>query len=349
MDIARFIAVQRGSWDRLGELLDRAESKGLDALTPAEVNELFRLYRLASADLNRAQTATSNPGLLDYLESLVGRAYFIISPPRRARPFRAWWHALRYGFVAVFRREKWAFALAGAALLAGAGFGWFATAADPRLTVVFLPAEHLVQTPAERVAELEELERSGSGQIGTFGAHAVFSSFLFTHNIRVSILAFALGLTFGIGTVVVLFYNGVILGSIAYNYVADGQLEFFAAWIGPHGSIELPCIVFAGGAGLIVARAQWARTGGVMTRRIASVRGDLLPVLVGAATLLVVAGLIEGGFSQVNEPTIPYPLKIGVAAMLFVLLCAYLFVMPIRGAERVSERSAAGDGSDELR
>ena len=55
-----------------------------------------------------------------------------------------------------------------------------------------------------------------------------------------------------------------------------------------------------------------------------------MDALVGTATLLVLAACIEGGFSQVNEPALPYPLKIGVAAALFIALLVYLFWMPIR-------------------
>ena len=59
-------------------------------------------------------------------------------------------------------------------------------------------------------------------------------------------------------------------------------------------------------------------------------RPGLIDLLVGASTLLVLAGTIEGGFSQINEPTIPYAFKIAVACVLFALLLAYLFWMPAR-------------------
>ena len=49
-------------------------------------------------------------------------------------------------------------------------------------------------------------------------------------------------------------------------------------------------------------------------------------ILLGTAAILVLAGLIEGSFSQFTNKTFPYPIKIGVAVSLFVMLLCYLFV-----------------------
>ena len=311
-------------------MLSRVEKSGVSSLPPEHVDELFRLYRLASSDLNWAQTKTGNPALLDYLETTVARAYGLLAPPARARPLLAWWRVVRHRMPAVIRREKKLFALSAAMMMAGMLFGALATLVEPDLARVFLPAEHLSQTPSERVADLEAIERSGESRIDG-GGFVVFSSFLFTHNIRVTLLAFGLGLTFGIGTSAVLFYNGVMTGCIAYRYFDDGVGEFFVAWVGPHGALELPCIVFAGLAGLLIGRAQWRSVGmrGSIWDQVHRQRGALVTLTVATATWLVVAGVIEGGFSQINEPTIPYPFKILVACLLFVLLMAYLFVLPV--------------------
>jgi uncharacterized membrane protein SpoIIM required for sporulation len=89
-----------------------------------------------------------------------------------------------------------------------------------------------------------------------------FTTFLFTHNIRVTVLGFALGFTFGIGTVLILFFNGAMLGSLAALYLSDGVMVFFLAWVGPHGVIELPCVICGCMAGLMLARAQFRRDAG---------------------------------------------------------------------------------------
>ena len=336
MDMNRFIQVRRSRWDRLSSLLDQVDARGLMSLPADDIQELYSLYRLASSDLNWAQTQTGNPALLDYLESTVGRAYRLLASPQRARPWRAWWRIMRHDMPRLMRREMHLLMISTLAMLLGVVLGWTTTAIDPDLTRIFLPLEHLQQTPAQRVAQLEaqEMQVGGKNRPDDGGSFALFSSFLFSHNIRVAILAMALGMTFGIGTVVVLFFNGTLLGCIACDYYRHGVFEFFVAWVGPHGSIELPCIVFAGTAGLMLGKAMWRSDGRSAWHHLATQRQAVVKVLVATATLLVLAGIIEGGFSQINEPTLPYPLKIAVAGLLFAMLLGYLFLLPVREADR---------------
>ncbi|MFO7898492.1 MAG: stage II sporulation protein M [Planctomycetota bacterium] len=342
MDLNQFLHERRPRWKRLEALLDRVDRQTVGGLSAAEAEELFALYRFVSSDLNLVQTRTGNPALLEYLEGLVARAYANLAVPKRGRFFRGWWVILRHRFPAVVRREWRLLALATAIMLAGALLGFTATLAAPYAADVLIPPRFRgTESPRERVERLEGLEREGDTQVETAGQHAVFSSYLFTHNIRVSVLAFALGFTFGLGTVVVLFYNGAILGAVTALYLADGVFTFFVAWVGPHGSLELPCVCLAGLAGLMLARALFRRDDGSFRSQLRGMRPDLVNVLVGAATLLVVAGIIEGGFSQVNEPTLPYWLKIAVAAALFAGLVGYLFVIPVRP----DAASSAGRGA----
>lgn len=309
----------------------------LGGLRPEEVDELFSLYRLTSSDLNLVQTRTGNPGLVEYLEGLVARAYALLAVPRRASFFRSWWLILRHYFQAAIRKERKMVSLSALIMLAGVLCGLVATLANPRTADIFLPSEHLEQSPSQRVAHLEQLERDGHSRISSANDHAAFTVFLFNNNIRVSVLGFALGLTFGIGTTIVLFYNGAMLGSLAALYALDGKMKFFVAWVGPHGSIELPCVVFSCAAGLMLARRQLNRGEGSFLSQIREIRPALVDLLVGTATLLVIAGTIEGGFSQINEPTISYTLKIAVAILLFGALLAYLLLMPAKPRPNLAE------------
>ncbi|MAE66456.1 MAG: chromate reductase [Phycisphaeraceae bacterium] len=337
MDFDAFIHSRRPRWERLDAMLDRIDRSTLGALTPEEAEEFFGLYRLVSSDLNLVQTRTANPALLEYLEHLVGRAYANLSVPRRTSILQSWLKIIRHHFPATIRRELPLLLMATTCMLAGAVFGFVVTHAAPHRADLFLTPDHLAQSPSERVAELERLEQTGNSRISTVGEHSFFSTFLFTHNIRVTILCFVLGMTLGIGTIVVLFANGAMLGSITALYLSDGVMTFFIAWIGPHGSIELPCIIFGGTAGLMLARAQLRRDEGTFLSQLRRLRPALVHLIIGTATLLVIAGTIEGGFSQINEPTLPYPLKIAVAAALFTALTAYLFLVPVRSRQETEE------------
>lgn len=338
MDLNQFLKRRRARWDRLAALLERVNQFGMSSLSGPETDEFFALYRLVSSDLNLVQTRTGNPALVEYLEGLVGRAYAALATPKQVRPLHAWWRVVRHRFPAVLRAEKRLLAISAAAMLAGIVFGFVITWLVPESADAILPREHLVQSPSEHVVHMEKMEKEGRTPTDSTGRHLFFTSFLFTHNIRVTILAFALGFTLGIGTVIVLFFNGAMLGSLAARYFQDGVGTFFVAWVGPHGAIELPCILIGGMAGLMLARAQLRRDEGTLAAQLRLLRGSLVDLLVGTASLLVVAGVIEGGFSQVNEPAMPYALKIAVAAMLFLGLIGYLFFLPVRRTDGGNRR-----------
>jgi uncharacterized membrane protein SpoIIM required for sporulation len=150
-----------------------------------------------------------------------------------------------------------------------------------------------------------------------------------THNIRVSIFAFSAGITAGVGTAILLFYNGIILGAVAIDYVAAGQTKFLLGWLLPHGVIEIPAILVAGQAGLLlgVTLIGW-KSQITLRARLRDVSSDLVTLVVGFGVLLVWAGLVEGFFSQWHEPVVPYFLKIGFGVVELILLVLFLSKKP---------------------
>ena len=338
MDINQFIARREFQWRRLTALTDKAGRDTVLGLSTAEAEEFFFLYRLASSDLNLVQTRGGSSALLDYLETLVARAYQHVAVPPRGRFFAAWWHILRYDFPATARKQWAALLLSAMIMCTGTVAGYVITAAHPAAALTFVPAEFFRQSPAQRVAK--RVEEQSSRQFHYSGEkNLLFSVFLFTHNIEVAVLTFAVGMTFGIGTLVMLFFNGTMLGALGQRYEADHVGIYFISWVGPHGVLELPAICVAAAAGLIIARAMWTRGGhyGGVWASVQAQRNDLMYLLIGCAHMLVLAGLIEGGFSQITAPVIPYFLKISFACALLLGLIAYLFFMPVQKPTATAE------------
>lgn len=290
------------------------------------MRELLRLYRLTSSDLNQARSLTADPELLERLNALAGRGYRFIYRPRRGRGIQG---ALREiaDFLGskvpeAFQRHAMAVVSAAAALLLGALFGAGVVLASPYSAEDLIPQDFFTQSPRERVEQIEKNEE----RIARVEDAALFGAQLYTHNIKVSFLAFSLGALTLVGGVWILFYNGIILGAIATQYVLDGVSVFFLAWVGPHGAIELPSIVFAGAAGLVAGRALFLPgelSRGASLRRVFPA---VWRMMVGVMVFLVIAGLIEGSFSQFSAKTVPYSLKIAVAALLHAGLLIYLFL-----------------------
>jgi uncharacterized membrane protein SpoIIM required for sporulation len=320
MNIDRFLIERQPVWNDLATILDRAE---ISNLSRDEMHELVALYRRTCSDLNRARSHTANPEILGHLNQLTGRAYRYIYRAGHAQPIWATFVRLVTREIpAAFRREKTYVLVAALAFLSGAIFGSVAVLVDPANAERVIPPMFFTESPRERVEKIERNEE----RIENLEDALEFGASLYTHNIRVSFLAFALGaLTIVLG-VVILFYNGVTLGAIATLYVLDDVSVFFVAWVGPHGALELPAIIFAGAAGLLAGRALLMP--GHLSRA-ASLRRVLPSVwrmIIGCMIILVFAGIIEGSFSQFSAKTIPYALKISVAALLFLGLTSYLFL-----------------------
>jgi len=319
IDLAHFMARGQGRWQEFERFLNRFEAEPNLRLSLDEIKRFHYLYEEISADLVKIGTFSAEPQMRDYLESLVARAYGQMHENRRFK--RTAWslRKLLVRFPQTVRRHGRALILAVVVFLAGAAFGGLAVALDDRAKPVIMPWPHLLQNPSERVAK-EESDQGDSLD----GNKTSFSAQLMTHNTRVSVLSMASGMTYGIGTVILTFYNGVILGGVVVDYVLAGETAFVAGWLLPHGSIEIPAILIAVQAGFVLAGALLGdpRTGRPLGKRLRAVRPDLVTLIAGVALMLVWAGLVEAFLSQYHAPVLPYSVKIawGIGQLLVLLL-----------------------------
>lgn len=328
MDIESFIAQRSPVWQQLEDALFQAENSA-DRLSHDEVQQLVQLYRRACSDLNLARSYTANPELLGRLNQLTGRAYRFVYRAGHEKPVMpAFARLVTSEIPSVFRRQRLIIAIATLAFILGTITGAAAVVLNPSNGRRLIPPEFFTESPRERVARLERNEE----RIDTVEKATTFGASLYTHNIQVTFLAFSLGALTIVGGLWLLFYNGVLLGAVAAMYVLDGVPMFFFAWVGPHGALELPSIIFGGAAGIIAGRALLMP--GDLSRA-ASLRRALPAVwriMIATAMTLVFAGLIEGSFSQFTSNTFPYGLKIGVAILLFTALMLYLFARRLEDA-----------------
>ena len=334
VNLEKFIAEERPRWARLDALL-RAMAEDPWAKMPlAQARELEGLYQRAAADLARLSSYAAEPEARRYLENLVARGHAEIHGARsEGARFRPWGWLART-LPRTFRRRAQAFGLAVALTVAGAGFGGAALALDPEAKETLMPFAHLQGSPTERVAR----EREQRGEHLTDGK-AQFSGQLMTHNTRVSLTAVALGMSWGVGTLVLLFYNGVALGAVVLDYVLAGETTFLLGWLLPHGVVEIPAILVGGQAGFVLAGALLGR--GRRERLAARLRGvmpDVVTLAMGAALMLGWAGIVEAFLSQYHEPVLPYAVKIAFGVVEGAALTWYL--------ARAGRADEAGEGGE---
>lgn len=330
MEIAEFVDARRPKWVALEQLLDQAELKGLKSLALDEARSLSRLYRSTSSDLLWVRSRAGAADVSGYLNDLVGRAYAITYPGKRAR----WSDVQRFlvhGFPDVMLREWRAYAASVLVFLAGFGFGWVGMVFDPEAAPYLVPEQHLKLDPTQRAKD--EADRKAS-----VGQQAEFSSFLFTHNIQVAFLAFALGITAGIGTAIMLFGNGVLLGALAWVYASKGMAGWFWAWILPHAIPEVSAICIAGAAGFVIARGLVAPKGLSRRQAVRKEAVTAVKMLLGTLALFVLAGMIEGSISQIHPPRLSVAFKVSFALIVGAGVYAYL------GSGLLRRSEAAGQG-----
>jgi uncharacterized membrane protein SpoIIM required for sporulation len=323
LDLERFQTQARPRWRDLESLLAVLESRPDRRLNPTEAEQLQELYAQTAADLNRVTHGSLAHELRQYLERLIARAYaeLYYAPPTRSeiwQPSR--WLRIFTAFPEAFRRHARYFALAVLITMLGCVFGGLAVRYDPASVDVLLPADYL-RNPGQRVHE----EEQGQGRhLDSAQIEAAFSAQLIRHNVQVALLAAALGVTFGIGTALLLFENGVLLGAVAVHYTQQGFGLFMTAWLLPHGVFEIPSILIAGQAGFYLARVLLRRR---EDRKVRQSMREWLVLVAGLAMMLVWAGLMEAFFSQHHAPVLPYAFKVAVAAAELVLLTIYLLTV----------------------
>lgn len=311
MNIRRWIARREPNWQRLDALLRQVEKKGLKSLKASEIREFASLYRSVSADLARARTNQVGHILVQNLQQLTSRSYSQIYQGSRRQEWQAVVEFGRWGFPAMVQETFGYTAIATAIFLLGVLIAWWFSWQDPMFMSLIVPEALIV-----KVRDRHEL---WMGSI--LGKEPVESSNIMINNISVSFRAVAGGITAGTFTVFVLAFNGLLIGAIA-TLVGQNNLAYpFWAFVFPHGSLELPAIFLAGGAGLLIARGMLFPGQYTRVEALKFYGYKAAQLVFGIVPMLIIAGTIEGFYSP--NPVVPNPLKYLAGVGLFTLLVIY--------------------------
>lgn len=310
----RFIRERKRAWQRLEELLARLDRTSLRRLHREEVRELGDIYRRTASDLAIARVESRDPQLINYLNSLVIRAHGRIyraesSGGRRIKEF------FTRDFPQTFRRT-WRFTLASFLLfLVFGALAFLFTWRDPEFAEIAgiddYFREVVIKNHVRWWDRLNEANQIGATQI-------------LTNNIGVTFYAFTLGPTFGLGTLYVLAFNGLMIGAVlALTYQAGYGNELVTFMVG-HGVIELSCIFMSCSAGLMLGGAILAPGNLSRSDALRLRAGEAVRMIMGSAILLVAAGIIEGFVSPAH---ISPASKFGVGALTGLALYSYLLLV----------------------
>ena len=307
----RFRREREDDWRRLERILRKAEQGSIRSLTDEELLALPVLYRSALSSLTVARAMSLDRALEGYLESLATRAYFFVYGPRSTFPERLA-HFLRTGWPDAVRGLWRETAVAALVMLLGAVAAYVLVSTDPDWYYAFVPAELAGdRDPAASTSQLRETLYSGPS-----GAEGFLATFLFVHNARIAMLAFALGFAFCLPTALLVAYNGCVLGAFLALFFQRGLGFEVGGWLLIHGVTELFAVTLAGAAGF---RLGWAIAFPGSLSRLDSARaagGPAALAMAGVVIMLLVAGVLEGvGRQTITNDAARYAIALGTAVL----------------------------------
>lgn len=312
--MSRFINDRKNNWERLEDLLSMIEGASLRGLSRAEVREFGELYRRAATDLAIARAETRDPKLLNYLNSLVIRAHGKIYRAESSG-FSVIWNFFAKDFPQTFR-QSWRYITLAFAIFTGFGVFSFLLCYFDQNFADALGLDGIRGSAQGNFKWWEELNKMN--QIG--------SSFILTNNILVSLMAFAFGALFCVGTFYVLAINGLLIGGVlGVCYKANPEFgNALVTFMIGHGVIELSCIFIAGGAGMMIGYSL-INPGDLTRSQALKKKGmEAAKIVIGCAVFLVIAGIIEGFLSP---SALPAWVKFGTGISTGIAMYSYLFLV----------------------
>lgn len=318
MTKTRFIEERGETWERFAKLLEKVDRSRLSKLSGGEVSQFSQLFRAVCYDLATVRSRDWGRELEDHLNSLVlrGHSRFYRAPPGRPGAVVRFFTR---GFPRLLRANAAYFWVAVALFVVPGLISGVVVYQEPSLTGRILPAsmQELMDTmysEETKGSDDPEETRASDAAAGMFG-------FYIRNNVGIAFKCFALGVFAGIGTILVLIFNSIYLGTVTGFLLERGHSERFLSFVISHGAFELTAIVVSGAAGLILGHSivhpgVWSRLESLRRRGLDAVR-----LAAGAGAMLAVAALIEAFWSPSAAPSAA---KYAVGSLLWVVVIAYL-------------------------
>ncbi|MBJ6143541.1 stage II sporulation protein M [Hymenobacter sp. BT559] len=297
---------------------NQARWQQYESQPPSSPDELAARFISLTDDLAYAQTFYPASPTTAYLNTLAGKVHQSLyknQPEQQHRLGRFW--ALEVPLVVArhWRALAWAVGL----FVLFVAVGALSAAYDENFLRVVVGDEYVNQTLANvRKGDPMAIYKSTGSSVMFMGIAA--------NNLYVALRTFALGLTLGVGTVYSLFVNGVMLGAFQYFFYQEHVFvpSLLTIWI--HGTLEIPSIVLAGGAGFILG-------GGVLfpgtySRResLARAARDAVKLALGLAPIIVVAAFLESFVTRHTE--MPVALSISIIGGSAAFIIWYFGIYP---------------------
>jgi uncharacterized membrane protein SpoIIM required for sporulation len=318
MTAAEFIKRRRADWIELEQILSDSALGRRQRATPAGASRLAELFRSACSDMARARASGYPEDLIDYLNALTARCHnqFYVAPPY---PLHRIWQFFATLFPLTVRRNA-VYVVAGLLLFYGPMMGMVALSMTDEQTLYQIVPQQLLE-------QMERMYAKGHSQGRSETWDVMMTGFYVRNNVGIAFQCFAAGIFFGLGSIFVILFNGLIIGAVVGFVSQTTSAMSLLSFVAGHGPFELTAICISGAAGLRLG------FGAVITKnrpRLESLRlaaVDAVQLVLGAGAMLLIAALIEGFFSP---SSLPMEVKFGFGGITVLLLVWYLGIHSVR-------------------
>lgn len=290
-------------------------------------DDLANIFIQLSDDLAYAQTNYPDSPTTDYLNQMTVQLYRIIHKNKKFhfnRLFSFW----QYELPLEFRKAHKQFLISLIIFSVFVLIGLVSVHYEEDFAKVVLGNDYVEMTEQNiNNDDPMAVYKKGDDSANAFGEKAFMFIRITLNNIKVSIYTFIGGAVFGLGTIYILFKNGVMLGVFQWYFYTKGLLfsSFLTIWI--HGTIEISCIIIAGGAGLVIGSGfLYPKTHSRMNSFVKHAKRGV-KIMIGIIPLIIMAGLLEGFVTRHTEWHWSIKLSIILSSLAFVLF--YFVFYPI--------------------
>ncbi|CCH56193.1 protein of unknown function DUF95 transmembrane [Fibrisoma limi BUZ 3] len=282
-------------------------------------DELTARYVELTDDLSYARTFYPDSTVTRYLNGLAAQMHRGLMQNRRddRNRFLTFW---TYELPFLFRQSHRLLFISFLIFFVAGLLGWVSAAHDNTFVRLILGDQYVNMT-------LENIKKGDP--LGVYNSDDQATMFLqiTLNNIFVSFRTFVFGLFASVGTMAMLFFNGVMLGSFQYFFHERGLLleSVLKIWI--HGTLEISAIIIAGCAGLTVGNSLLFP--GTYPRLVSFRRGikQGLKIAVGLVPIFITAGFLE---SFVTRLTLPPVVSAGIILVSAAFIVWYFIIYPIQ-------------------
>jgi len=315
MKESRFIDQNKGKWADFEHLINNAEN---------DPESISRLFVQITDDLSFARTFYRNRTVRKYLNGLSQTLFINLNPPKKIRfsDFTNFWKTSLPLMIYEARRD---FLVSFIIFVIAMTIGMVSTANDPTFANLILGDDY-VKVTNENI--------NNGDPMGVFKKFVPFDGFLSItiNNLLVATLTFVFGAFSAIGTIFIMLFNGVMVGTFQYFFIEQDlfRVSFLTIW--QHGTLEISSIIIAGGAGLTMGNGLLFP--GTFSRlqsfRISARRG--LKILIGIFPVIIVAGFIEAFLTRYTE--LPDIIRLGFILLSLAFVITYYVWYPFKLAKK---------------